>query len=242
LAVVLLAVVAGLEAPARPVVLALALAVAGWWWGSLRLDALDESVLVGRIGHAESAPVEVTAQPRPRPYAGRARARVLGFGSLPVHENVLLELPPTRVPPQGARLELVAMVKLPRGPDNGFDERTWLRHNGVHVVLSSVGAWSVVGRRGGLGGVADRLHRGLRRASPYGRTAGRRAGVQGTVLGETQDLDSELLARFQASGLYHVLAVDGLKVTAVAGGAGALAFLLGANRLTAELAALAGLS
>jgi competence protein ComEC len=73
-------------------------------------------------------------------------------------------------------------------------------------------------------------------------TGERRAVVEGIVLGETQGLDADLLSRFQASGLYHVLAVDGLKVTAVAGGAGALAFLLGADRLGAELGALLALA
>jgi competence protein ComEC len=134
------------------------------------------------------------------------------------------------------------MLKLPRGPKNGFDERTWLRHNGVHVVLTSGDSWRIVGRRGGLGGVADRLHDWLARDSAYGLAGERRAVVEAIVLGETQDLDSGLLARFQASGLYHVLAVDGLKVTAVAGGAGGLAFLLGAGRLAAELSAIAALS
>ena len=38
--------------------------------------------------------------------------------------------------------------------------RTWLRRHGVHVVLRA-DRWRSVGRRGGLGGVADRLRRGL---------------------------------------------------------------------------------
>src|SRR6202035_5887848 len=35
-----------------------ALAVAGWWWGSRRLHALDRSVLLPRVGTAERALVE----------------------------------------------------------------------------------------------------------------------------------------------------------------------------------------
>jgi len=238
-----LAVPATLVEPhARLALLAGSLVLTGCWWGSLRLAALDASVLASRAGHVGSALVEITAQPRPGEFEIRARARVLRFGSLAARENVLLELPPGRAPPQGSRLELVAMVKLPRGPTNGFDERTWLRHSGVHVVLDAYPGWRVVGRRGGLGGVADRLHGWLARDSAYGLTGERRAVVEGIVLGETQGLDSDLLARFQASGLYHVLAVDGLKVTAVAGGAGALAFLLGASRLGSELSALAVLA
>src|SRR5204863_422053 len=87
----------------------------------------------------------------------RVRAVVVRWGSLPVHEPVLLELPTGRAPPQGARLSVLGILREPRGPSHGFDERAWLRRHGVHVVLR-VDAWRRVGGRGGLGGVADRLH------------------------------------------------------------------------------------
>jgi len=61
----------------------------------------------------------------------------------------LLELPPGRAPPQGALLSVIATVEEPRGPSHGFDERTWLRRHGVHVVLRA-SAWRVVRVRGGL--------------------------------------------------------------------------------------------
>ena len=41
----------------RVAALALALLLAGWWWGSARLDALDRSVLAGHVG--EAAPTAV---------------------------------------------------------------------------------------------------------------------------------------------------------------------------------------
>jgi competence protein ComEC len=62
--------------------------------------------------------------------------------------------------------------------------------------------------------------------------------LQAIVLGRTQGIPDPLLARFRASGLYHVLAVDGLKVAAVAGGAVAIVLLAGLGRIAAELAAL----
>ena len=52
-------------------------------------------------------------------------------------------------------------------------------------------------------------------------------------------MSDPLLARFGASGLYHVLAVDGLKVATVAGAVAALALFSGLGRLVAEAAALA---
>jgi competence protein ComEC len=48
-----------------------------------------------------------------------------------------------------------------------------------------------------------------------------------------------LRIRFRASGLYHVLAVDGLKVATVGGGALMLVRRVGVDRVKAELAALA---
>ena len=55
------------------------------------------------------------------------------------------------------------------------------------------------------------------------------------MLGRAQGVDESLLARFRASGLYHCLAVDGLKVATVAAGA---ALLFRPRRVAAEIAAL----
>ena len=52
---------AGVQSAHRTAVFAAALACAGWWWGSVRLAALDHSVLSGSIGTAERARLEVTA-------------------------------------------------------------------------------------------------------------------------------------------------------------------------------------
>jgi len=195
-----------------------AFAVAGWWWGSRRLHALEHSVLLPRVGR----------------FRTRVRALVLRWGELRPHEPVLLDLPPGRAPPQGARLAVVGVLRLPRGPSHGFDEATWLRRQGVHVVLRAK-EWRVVGRRGGLGGVADLLQRWLARDSAVGLHGERRAVIEAIVLGRAQGVDESLLARFRASGLYHCLAVDGLKVATVAAGA---ALLFRPRRVAAEIAAL----
>jgi competence protein ComEC len=218
-----------------------ALAVAGWWWGSRRLDALDHSVLGARIGTAERALVETEEPPRIGPFDVRVRAVVLRWGPTRPHEPVLLVLPPGRAPPQGSRLSLVGILKPPRGPRHGFDERAWLRRQGVHVVLR-VREWRIVGRRGGIGGAGDGLQRWLAADSAFRLRGERRAVVQAIVLGRAQGLDDALLARFRASGLYHVLAVDGLKVATVAGGVVMLVRRLGVDRIKAELAALAAVA
>jgi len=165
---------------------------------------------------------------------------MLRFGRLRVDEPVLLELPAGRAPPQGATLAVLGRLALPRGPVHGFDERTWLRRQGIHVVLRS-DRWRAVGRRGGPAGFADRLHLWLGRSAALGLRGERRGVVEGVVLGEDQGLSDDLRNRFRASGLYHLLAVSGQNVALVAGGALALAWLLGLSRLVGEAGALAAI-
>jgi len=114
----------------------------------------------------------------------------------------------------------------------------WLRRQGIHVVLRA-DTWRVVGRRAA---VADVLHAWLERDAALGLRGERRAVLEAIVLGQTQGIGDPLLARFRASGLYHVLAVDGLKVAAVAGGAAWLVLWLGFGRIAAELVALIALA
>jgi hypothetical protein len=139
------------------------LAIAGWWWGSARLDRLDDSALRAEVGRAERAVVVVTAAPRGGRFAFKMPVRVRRFGLRRLDEPAQLELPLGRAPPRGGMLEVRAEAKLPRGPSHGFDERTWLRRHGIHVVLAG-DRWRLLGHRGGLGGFADRLHAWLARA------------------------------------------------------------------------------
>ena len=213
------------------------LVVAGWWWGSARLDRLDHSPLRAEIGRAERALAVVSAAPRRGRFDLKMPVRVRRFGLLRPDEPAQLELPLGRAPPRGAVLEVRAEAKLPRGPSHGFDERTWLKHHGIHVVLDG-DRWRVLGHRGGLGGLADRLHSWLARAVG-GRLRGERRGVLlGVVLGDDEGLSDRLRGDFRASGLYHLLAVSGQNVALVAGGALMLAWLLGIPRWLGEFGAL----
>jgi competence protein ComEC len=235
---VALAMAAGVVASERRLaLLAAALACAGWWWGSVRLAALDRSVLESRIGTAERALVEITAPPRPGRFQVRAEARVLRFGPLALSEPALLELPPSRAPPLGARVSLVATVQPPHGPEHGFDERAWLRRKGIHVVLRG-DRWRLVGRRDGLGGFADRLRARLARPLERAAAGERRAVLEGIVLGDDQAVPKDLRDRFRASGLYHLLAVSGQNVALVAGGALVLARLFALPRWIGEVGGL----
>jgi competence protein ComEC len=215
-------------------------ALAGWAWGSVRLAVVDRSALTPLVGTAEHALVEVAEPPRRASFDLRMHAVVLRWRNLRLHEPVLLELPLGRAPPQGARLALVGRLRAPRGPSHGFDERIWLRRHGIHVVVTAR-AWRIVGRRGGLAGIADRLHAWLARASAPGVDGVRRGVIEGVVLGEDEGLPESLRRDFRASGLYHLLAVSGGNVAVVALGTLWLALLLGVPRLPAEVGVLAAI-
>ncbi len=228
------------EGRRRLAALTVALAIAGLWWGSVRLEALDRSVLAPRIGEVGRALVEITGPTRRTSFRLRAPARVQTFRGRGLREAVLLELPLGRAPPQGALIESVVELREPRGPRDGFDERALLRRRGVHVVARGK-SWRLVGRRGGLAGWADRARRHLAGSIAPGLTGERRAVLAGLVLGEEEGLSEELRDRFRSSGLYHLLAVSGQNVAFVAGGVLLVAWMLGISRLTAELAALAAI-
>ena len=200
-----------------------------------------DGVLAASVGTAERALLEVTAPPRRSRFRLRVPVVVRRFGARGVHEPALLELPPGRAPPQGALLSAVVTVEEPRGPEHGFDERTWLRRNGVHVVLRA-DRWRSSGRRGGFAAVEDHLRAHVERALARGASGQRGAVLTGVVLGDDQAVPERLRDDFRASGLYHLLAVSGQNVALVAVGSLMLARLAGLPRLLGELAALAGIA
>lgn len=217
--------------------LALGLLLAGWWWGSARLDVLDRSVLQEHAGEASRAVVVVTGPPRRGTFTLRIPAEVRRFGRQVADEPVLLLLPLGRAPPQGAILELTGRLELPRSSQTGFDERSWLRRHGVAVVLDG-SRWRVIGRRGGLGGLADRLRSHLERTIAPGLAGERRAVLAGVVLGADEGLTQELRDAFRASGLYHLLAVSGQNVVFIAIGVLFAAWVAGIPRWLGEVGVL----
>jgi len=227
-----------LAGPSRALALALALLLAGLWWGSSRLTALDASVLTAHVGDADLVVAEVTGPARRSEFSVRVPVRVRRFGGRPVDEPARLELPPERAPPQGAIVELVASVRepRPREPGGSFDEAAYLKRQGVHVVLRA-GWFRVTGRRGGLAGAADSLRRLIARSIALGAEGERRAVVAGVVLGADEGLDADLRDDFRASGLYHLLAVSGQNVAFVIFGTLIAAWGLGLPRWLAHLTA-----
>jgi competence protein ComEC len=226
---------------ARFACLALALVLAGVWWGSVRLDALDRSVLVAHAGETARVRAVVTGPARRSRFQVRVPAQVRRLDRVALREAVLLELPRGRSPPQGAVIETIAKLERPRPPEDGFDEAGYLKRRGVHVVLKG-GVWREVGRRGGIAGLADRLRAYMARTLAPGLRGERRAVLAGIVLGEDEGLSEGLRDSFRASGLYHLLAVSGQNVVLVAGGILGLAWLIGLPRWLGQLGALAAIA
>ena len=160
----------------RLAALAALVCLAGWWWGSVRLDAIDRSPLSSEVGRSGRAVLVVTAPPTVGAYDIHAQGRSRSFDGKPVREPVQLDFKLGRSPPQGAVIDALVVVQLPPGPDHGFDDRLWLRRHGVHVVLR-VDEWSRAGSRGGLGGAADRLRRRLARSIAPGLGGDRKSVV-----------------------------------------------------------------
>ncbi len=243
-AVLVAALVAAVAVPdgaGRVAAVAALAAVAGIWWGTLRLDALERSVLSTRIGERAPARVVVTGPARWGRFSVRLPAEAREFAGVALRERVLLELPRKRAPPQGAVLELEARPVAPRGPETGFDERGWLARGGVHVVLRAR-AYRLVGRRGGIGGVGDRLRRHISGALRLGAAGERRALLEGVVLGTDGGLDARTRDAFKASGLYHLLAVSGQNVAFLVWGVLGLAWVVGVPRAAAHALAVAAIA
>jgi competence protein ComEC len=220
---------------ARAALVGVACAAAGLWWGGLRSEALERSVLADHVGTSAKTHVVVTGPPRRTTFNQRLPGEVRRLGGKAVRERTMLELPLGRSPPQGAVVELRVRVRAPRPAKDGFDERAWLGRRGVHAVLRGDDDWRVVGRRGGIAGLGDRLRGHLERAIAPGLRGERRAVIAGVVLGDDEGLSEPLQDDFRASGLYHLLAVSGQNVLFIAVGIGGLAWLLGVPRLALEL-------
>ncbi len=233
----LLVAASGAAREHRLAVLAAALALAGLVWGGARLDALDRSPLTREIGYAGHALLVITGPAKHSTFDIRIPAEAQAFHGHSLREPVLLKLPPGRAPPQGALVDALVEVTAPRGPKDGFDEATYLRRHGIHVVLRG-SHLRLLGMRGGLAGLADRLRRHIGATMAPGLRGERRAVVAGIVLGEDQGLSKALADAFRASGLYHLLAVSGQNVLIIVGGVVTLSLLLGVSRLVGEAVAI----
>jgi ComEC/Rec2-related protein len=104
-----------------------------------------------------------------------------------------------------------------------FDERTYLQHEGIYVVLNSANAHGVTIIRHGWGNPIFAIALGCRKAIENIPTRSLendrpiKALIEGVTFGDRSDFDPDLLDLLQDTGTLHLFVIDGLKVTLLAG-------------------------
>jgi competence protein ComEC len=174
------------------------IAVAALVFGSARVAALDRRTLA--VGPVRHAVVVVTGQPS----GGRGLAAVRGAG-----ETVVLSAP-------GIVLEEGGIYEVD-GRLQPLDAvvRDYYATQGAHLELRATDAVRT-GRRGGVWGRADALHRAaLQRLGVGPDPSPPRALVAGIALGDIGGLPPAAKAQLRSSGLYHLVAVSGQNVALV---------------------------
>ena len=173
--------------------------------GEVRLRTLDADPLAGRVGHALVEARVMVDEPWHGGGFGRiAMGRVLGDDGGPV----LLRIAERQGPQRGSVLVASGSLERPRGAQDGFDERAWLAHQGVHAVLR-LRQHRVIGHRGGLWGFADRVRvAALEALAPAGHDDAAQVAI-GLAFGGSAGMSRPAVEAFRASGLAHLLAVSG---------------------------------
>ena len=216
---------------------------AGFLGGSVRVMALENGELRSHVGESIRAELVVTGQVRSNSGWQSALAE-LRAGSIVSEkapalpegesalegETVLLEVAPPkggqagpseearRLLVEGAIVACEATIQQPEGPTaSGFDQRAYLRRQGVEVVLSAAAQdVRIEGARGGFWGFFDRVRARARADLSRGPEARLDEVLQGVVMGDTVGIDSSWLDAFRRSGTAHMLSVSGLHVASLA--------------------------
>jgi competence protein ComEC len=214
--------VRGLATPAAAAVLCCIAGGALWSAHGVAQRAADP--LAVRSGQLSRVRLVVDGQPRPGPFGSTAIAQLDGHP---------LELRSRGDLRQGTVVEVSGTLAAVPPSDDGFDRRTWLARQGVHESLSAR-ELTVVGRRGGLAGLLDRLRAGAHAAllADGGGTATQIA--TGVALGGSSALDDATVEDFRASGLAHLLAVSGGNVVLLVAAVLGLAWVAGMPRALAH--------
>ncbi len=201
--------------------------------GSSRVACLEGGVLPSHIGETTRVRVVVSSPVRESSGWQSAVVTVLrcDIDGEAETENAWFEAPPAEEAApllQGLILECIARVEAPEGKSgSGFDQKRWLRQQGVCTVLKVVdaGSLSVMGRRGGAAGAFDRLRVAAQQHLSLGPDARVNEVMQGVVTGDTVGIDKDWLEAFRRSGTAHMLSVSGLHVASLA------AIMIGIARL-----------
>lgn len=204
LAAALVLVGVGRPSPIVPIGLTCVL-LGGFLVGGVRLHDLDDDPLAPLVATRVVGAEAIVEEPWRG--SGTTRLAVARLRT-PIDGRILLRAALDAPPPRGALVLVDGAVARPRGPEDGFDERAWLARSGVQAVLR-VDHLEVVGRRGGLSGMADRAR--MVALAPIERTGRDDTSglVAGLVYGVQSGIGPQAIADMRRSGLAHLLAVSG---------------------------------
>ena len=125
----------------------------------------------------------------------------------------------------GDRCQVMGRLEAPQRALNPgeFDERTYLRHEGIYVVLNSANARDATIKQHSWGNPIFAVALTCRKAVeniPIRSLENDRpikALIEGVTFGDRSDFDPDLLDLLQDTGTLHLFVIDGLKVTLLAG-------------------------
>lgn len=191
------------------------LAVAGWGWGGARLQSTTPPDVATR---SVTGVVEVDTQPQRAVQGDRARIRVVTLSDLRVATGtrLLMDLP------EGASKSILLGVRLRiagrLAPAASARSPDWWRDYLARTAIAGrlqVTSVAVIGRRGGLAGLRDRVRNAAASAVGDGLTGERRAVVRGMALGGGAGLSEATAEAFRDAGIWHLLAVSGQNIAMV---------------------------
>ena len=200
-------------------------AVAGLMVGAARLEAQAHSRLTRFVGH--TVVLQATALTLPKVSGERLAldVEVTAVDGAAVAERAPLTLDLGTAPPppftslgplvEGTRLRLPAaqIEALPVAKPGAFDYGRYLERRGEHVVLAApLASLRLTGRRGGVGGLIDRLRLAARGHIRRGLRSPVREVLEAMVLGDQQAVPAGSVDDMRRSGLLHILAVSGENV------------------------------
>ena len=194
---------------------AIALAAAGWGWGSGRL-ATTVPPVAGTGAVAGLVDVDTPPQQTERGVRVRVRVVALSGGNVVTGTRLLADLPEHAPAVRlGMRLRVTGRL-VPAATEHSPD--WWRAHLARSLIAGRLALNGVrlVGTRGGLSGIRDRLRNAAAGAVGSGLSGERRAVVRGMALGGGVGLSEDTAEAFRDAGIWHLLAVSGQNVAMVA--------------------------
>ncbi|HEX6562932.1 MAG TPA: ComEC/Rec2 family competence protein [Chthoniobacterales bacterium] len=154
----------------------------------------------------------------------RLVAKVTGVDGRPMDFRVEAELAGQPIQ-YGDRCQVMGRLEAPQRAMNPgeFDERIYLRHEGIYIVLNSANSRDATIKQHGWGNPIFAIALTCRKAVENIPTRSLendrpiKALIEGVTFGDRSDFDPDLLELLQDTGTLHLFVIDGLKVTLLAG-------------------------